>query len=235
MEEFGISLKTLHDKLCGDMVYPIEIDDIDDMFSKMGSIDENDINNENEIYIMLQDVLSCMRDTGMTDSYLLILFPENYKRDNEEYTVDNLAAEYIDNLRIIAPQHDKKSGERLLVMKERVSNFIRVASLRDPGHIKKDNDRYGDMGDLLEEMMNIIYFLKGVYEGKELSGDVERIIEKKDAERAKIEAQQEYYKNVESDEDEADTSGMSEESSDEEIEDLNVAFLKKPRIPSMVM
>ena len=54
MEEFGISLKTIHDKLCERdiphrdpcdtflpvdeyMVYQIEIDD---MFSKMGNIDE---------------------------------------------------------------------------------------------------------------------------------------------------------------------------------------------------
>ena len=54
--------------------------------------------------------------------------------------------------------------------------------------------------------MNIIYFLKGVYEGKEISGDVERIISKQDVEIAKIEAQS----------DEADTSGMSEEESSEE-------------------
>jgi len=233
MEEFGISLKTIHDKLYErDILHTIEIDD---MFSKMGSIDENDIKNEKEIYVMLQNVFSYMRDTGITDRYLLIVFPEDYKRDNEEYTVDNLAAEYIDNLRIIAPQHDEKSGEKLLVMKERVSNFIRVASLRDPGHIKKDNDRYGDMGDLLEEMMNSIYFLQGTYEG-DMNGDVKRILEKKDAERAKIESRQEYNKNVESDEDEADTSGMSEEeSSEDEIQDFNIDFSKKARIPSVVM
>ena len=226
MEEFGISLKTIHDKLYErDIPRTIEIDD---MFSKMRSIDENEINNEKEIYVMLQDVFSYMRDTGITDSYLLILFPE----DNEEINVDNLIVKYIETLENIAPQHDEKSGAKLLVIKERVSNFIRVASLRDPDHIQKDNERYGDMLYLLEEMMNTIYFLKGLYEGKEISGDVERIIEKQEAERAKIEAQKEYYKNIESDE--ADTSGMSEEESEEEeIHDLNI--FKNARIPSVVM
>ena len=196
MEEFGISLKTIHDKLCERdiphrdpcdtflpvdeyMVYQIEIDD---MFSKMGNIDENDIKNEEEIYVMFQDVFSCMRDTGMTDMYLLILFPEDYKKDNETKTVDNIARKYIDTLLDIAPQNNEK--RMLLFMKERVSNFIRVASLR-AGHIQKDNERYGDMLDLLEEMMNSIYFLKGTYEG-DMCGDVKRILAKKEAERANI-------------------------------------------------
>ena len=184
MEEFGISLKTIHDKLSEkDIPHTIEIDD---MFSKMGSIDENGIKNEKEIYVMLQDVFSYMRDTGMIDSYLLIVFPEDYKEDDEEDTVDNILEEYRDNLRNFAPQHDEKSGAKLLIMKERVSNFIRVASLRDPDHIQKDNERYGDMLDLLDEMMNIILFLKGIYEGKGINEDVERIIAKQDAERAKI-------------------------------------------------
>ena len=247
MEEFGISLKTIHDKLSEkDILHTIEIDD---MFSKMRSIDENDIKKEKEIYVMLQDVFSYMRDTGITDRYLLIVFPEDYKEDNEEDTVDNLVAEYIDNLGNLVPQHDEKSGAKLLVMKERVSNFLRVASLRDPDHIQKDNERYGDMLDFLEEMMNIIYFLKGINEGKKTSGYIERIIAKEDAEREKIDKNEEVEratidkneeveratidKNEESDE--ADTSGISEESSDEEIEDFNIDFFNNARIPSVVM
>ena len=195
MEEFGISLKTIHDKLCERdiphrdpcdtflpvdeyMVYQIEIDD---MFSKMGNIDENDIKNEEEIYVMFQDVFSCMRDTGLTDTYLLILFPEDYK-ESERNTVDNIATKYLKTLLYIAPENNDK--RMLSFMKERVSNFIRVASLR-AGHIQKDNERYGDMLDLLEEMMNTIYFVKGTYEGS-MNGDVERIIAKKEAERANI-------------------------------------------------
>ena len=59
MEEFGISLKTIRDKMRErDIPHTIEIDD---MFSKMGSIDENGIKNEKEIYVMLQDVFSYMR------------------------------------------------------------------------------------------------------------------------------------------------------------------------------
>ena len=71
------------------------------MFSKMRSIDENDIKKEKEIYVMLQDVFSYMRDTGITDSYLLILFPE----DNEEINVDNLIVKYIETGKIVELEH----------------------------------------------------------------------------------------------------------------------------------
>ena len=83
MEVFAKALNDVH-KLCkGDIVYrepsevllseeeyPVPVVEFEKMYYLMMEVSEEDIQQDQKD--MLQDVMSCMRDTGMIDSYLLL-------------------------------------------------------------------------------------------------------------------------------------------------------------------
>ena len=164
------ALNDVHDKLCnGDVVYRepseellseeeypisvIEFEQMYDLMMKVSNYKEN-IQQNQEVYDMLQDVMSCMRDTGMIDSYLFLMFTKGSKahRIASIFTIT-----IIDS--IIEDDHKSRNG-KLFFIEDRLDNIMNVMSLRDPDHVEEDNERYGDMDEMLSRMKVIVKNVK---------------------------------------------------------------------------
>ena len=235
MEDFVTALNKIHDKLCKNIVhrepsyillpeeeYPVSVVEFEEMFELMVEVPREEIR-EDKIYGMIQDVISCMRDTGMMDSYLYLSF----ERGTESYIIgDTFSIGVIRG--IIEEDVYETRDDKLFFFEDRVDTITTMMSIRDPKHLEEDNKRYGDMNDMLMRMMLSLKSLKNIFDKKHEKEKENNEIDKK-ARDLKSTGQ-------ESGEDEVDTSDMSEgESSEEETQDLILEFSKKARIPSMVM
>ena len=121
----------------------------------------------------------------------------------------------------------------LSILKQRVLNFLRVVSLRDPVQMEEDNERYVDMYILLNDMMNTIYFIE---EGPEKA--IDRILEIQDARDAEIEKSKINDSDTEGGEvtgtdSEGEISGSDVEEHQEEFGELS-RRTKIPRIIPMI-
>ena len=171
MESFSKSLKNVHDKLCKDIVhrdpsylrlpedeYPVPVAELDEMFNLMIEVPKEETLGDNKVYGMVQDVISCMRDTGMIDSYLFLTFTEGSKahRIASMFTIT-----IVDS--IIEDDQKSRNG-KLFFIEDRLDNVMNVMSLRDPDHVKKDNERYGDMDEMLSRMEAIVKNVKDKFD-----------------------------------------------------------------------
>ena len=240
MEDFSTALNKVHDKLCkGNIVhrepsnlllpeeeYPVSVVEFEEMFELMIEVSQEDIQKDEKKNDMIQDVISCMRDTGMIDSYLFLSF----KRGEKSYMIEDTFSTGLIDVMIEEDVYDARE-EKLIFLENRVNIITTMMCIRDTIHVDEDNKRYQDM----KKMLRLIMFsLESI---KEISDDRHEK-EKNDIEKKtrdlETTGQVKDGKDVESYEDEADTSDMSEGSEDE-IQDLSVEFSKKARIPSVVM
>ena len=171
MEDFSTALNKVHDKLCkGDIVhrepsyillpeeeYPVSVVEFEEMFELMVKVSQDDIYEDKKIYDMIQDVISCMRDTGMIDSYLYLSF----ERGDEPNVIENIfSAGVIGEI----AQEDvyETRNDTLFFFEDRVDTIKTMMYIRDPIHVETDNERYGDMKELLRIMMISLKSMKKV-------------------------------------------------------------------------
>ena len=155
MEAFAKALNDVHDKLCKDIVYrepsevllseeeyPVSIVEFEEMYDLMMEVSKEEIQKDQKVYDMLQDVMSCMRDTGMIDSYLRLVFTRGLD-------AGMIANKLISNT--IRDYYETRIG-KLLFIKERIDIITSLTYKRDPLHEDKDNERYGDMSEMLSRI-----------------------------------------------------------------------------------
>ena len=215
MEAFVKSLKNVHDKLCKDIVhrdpsyvllpedkYPVPVEELDEMFNLMIEVPQEETLGDKKVYGMVQNVISCMRDTGMIDSYLFLMFTKGSKahRIASIFTIT-----IVDN--IIEDNHKSRNG-KLFFIDDRLDNVMNIMSLRDPDHVEEDNERYGDMDEMLSRMETIVKNVKVKFDQ----------IDEKEKTAADI-----------------DQKARCEISGEEGVRDLDVDYIKKDRIPRVVV
>ena len=237
MEEFARALNNVHDKMCkGDIVhrepsyvflpekeYPVSVVEFEEMLKLMVKVSQEEIYEDKKIYGKIQDVISCMRDTGMMDSYLYLSFT----RGEKEYMISYIFS--IGVIRgIMKEEVYENRDSQLFFLEDRVDIITTMMYIRDPIHVEKDNERYEDIYELLKTMVTSLKSLKEISDERHEKEKENNEIEKKPRDFEIIG----QGKDVKINEDEADTEG---ESSEDEKHDLNVEFFKKTRIPSVVM
>ena len=166
MEAFVKSLKNVHEKLYKGVhrdpsyillpvdEYPVPVEELDEMFDLIIEISRKEILEDNKVYDMVQEVISCMRDTGMIDNYLFLMFMEG----SDTFEIASMFTTTIIDSTI---EDDHKSrSEKLFCVEDRLDNIMNVMSLRDPDHVEEDNERYGDMEEMLSRMEAIVKNLK---------------------------------------------------------------------------
>ena len=170
------SLKNVHDKLCkGDIVYrepseellsekdyPISVVEFEEMYDLMMDVSEEDIQQDKKVYDMLQDVISCMRDTGMIDSYLRLVFTRGL---GAGMIANKLISNTIRSNTIRRDDYATRIG-KLLFIKERIDIITSLIYKRDPLHEEKDNERYGDMSEMLSRIEPALKNLKVRFDKK---------------------------------------------------------------------
>ena len=242
MEDFTTVLKNIHTKLCKKKIpqrdpshvplsiskFVVSLEEIDHMFNLLTAIPEEVIREDEEVYAMIQDVFSCMRNGGITDSYLFLMFEDN------QYKTYRILSSFKNFIFEIVNKYDYVTRSTFLsILKQRVLNFLRVVSLRDPVQMEEDNERYVDMYILLNDMMNTIYFIE---EGPEKA--IDRILEIQDARDAEIEKSKINDSDTEGGEvtgtdSEGEISGSDVEEHQEEFGELS-RRTKIPRIIPMI-
>jgi len=221
MEEFTKSLKNVHDKLCkGNVVhrdpsyillpvdeYPVPVEELDEMFDLIIEVSRKEILEDNKVYDMVQEVISCMRDTGMIDNYLFLMFMEG----SDTFEIASMFTTTIIDSTI---EDDHKSrSEKLFCVEDRIDNIMNIMSLRDPLHIENDNKRYKNMDEMLSRMEAIVKSVKIKFNQKHEKEKTAEEIEKKAMDLVKTNTvEKEMY--AESD---GDTSVISESSEDEGV------------------
>ena len=157
-DAFVKALSDLHNKLCnGDVVcrepshvllpeeeYPVSIVEFEEVYDLMKVYDK-DIQHNKKVYEMIQDVMSCMRDTGMTDSYLRLMFMRGLDLNNT-MIVGTLTSNLYDS--IFEDEYEIRDG-KLFTLEKRVSIIQTFMQKRNPLHLEKDNERYEDMDIML--------------------------------------------------------------------------------------
>ena len=221
MEAFANSLKNVHDKLCkGNVVhrdpshirlpvdkYPVPFEELDEMFDLIIEVPQEEILGDNKVYDMVQDVISCMRDTGMIDNYLFLMFMEG----TNTFQIASMFKTTIINSTI---KYDHQSrSEKLFRVEDRIDNIMNIMSLRDPFHIENDNKRYGDMDELLSRMEAIVKSVKLKYDQEHDKEKTTAEIEKKARDLVKTNT---VAKEM-CEESDGDTSAVSESSDDEGV------------------
>ena len=166
MEAFVKSLKNVHEKLYKGVhrdpsyilfpvdEYPVPVEELDEMFDLIIEVSRKEILEDNKVYDMVQEVISCMRDTGMIDNYLFLMFMEG--SDTFEIT-SMFTTTIIDST--IEDDHKSRS-EKLFCVEDRIDNIMNVMSLRDPDHVEEDNKRYKNMDEMLSIMEAIVKSVK---------------------------------------------------------------------------
>ena len=177
-DAFVKALSDLHDKLCnGDVVYRepseellseeeypisvIEFEQMYDLMMKVSNYKEN-IQQNQEVYDMLQDVMSCMRDTGMIDSYLRLVFTRGL---GAGMIANKLISNTIRSNTIRRDDYETRIG-KLLFIKKRIDIITSLIYKRDPLHEEKDNERYGDMSEMLSRIEPALKNLKVRFDKK---------------------------------------------------------------------
>ena len=231
MKAFAKALNDVH-KLCkGNILYrepsevllfeaeyPVPVVEFEKMYDLMMEISKEEIQQDQKVYGMLQDVISCMRDTGMIDSYLHL---ETFTRGFHPALIAGTTTSNITHNIIEDDYYTRDS--KLIFIKKRVDIITNLMYKRNPVHVKKDNERYGDMDDMLSRMNSALRVIKARFDKNHEEEKAAAEIEKKE-------------NKVESD---GDTSALSESESEREISEdegvQDVDFVKKIRIPSVVL
>ena len=172
MEAFVKSLKNVHEKLYKGVhrdpsyirlpvdKYPVPFAELDEMFNLMIDVHQEDILGDNKVYGMVQDVISCMRDTGMIDNYLFLMFMEGC----DTFQITRMFTATI-VYSTIEYDHQSRS-EKLFCVEDRIDNIMNVMSLRDPDHVEEDNKRYKNMDEMLSRMEAIVKSVKIKFDQK---------------------------------------------------------------------
>ena len=166
MEAFVKSLKNVHEKLCKGAhrdpsyillpvdKYPVPVAELDEVFNLMIEVHPEEILGDKKVYDMVQDVISCMRDTGMIDNYLFLMFMEG----SDTFEITSMFTTTIIHSTV---EYDHKSrSEKLFCVEDRIDNIMNVMSLRDPDHVEEDNKRYKNMDEMLSIMEAIVKSVK---------------------------------------------------------------------------
>ena len=226
------SLKNVHDKLCkGDIVYrepseellsekdyPISVVEFEEMYDLMMDVSEEDIQQDQKE--MLQDVMSYLRDTGMIDSYLLL---ETFTRGFKPALIAGTTMSNIIHNIIEDDYYTRDS--KLFFIAKRVVIIMNLMYKRNPLHVKKDNERYGDMVEMLSRMKSSLKVIKARFDkNHEEEKDAVDIEQKTIVKENKVES-------------DGDTSALSESDSeiseDEGVQDVDL--FNNTRIPRVVM
>ena len=168
------ALNNVHDKLCkGDFVYRepseellseeeylISVVEFEEMYDLMMEVSEEDIQQDQKD--MLQDVMSCMRDTGMIDSYLRLVFTRGL---DAGMIANKLISNTIRSNTTRRDDYETRIG-KLLFIKERIDIITSLIYKRDPLHEEKDNERYGDMSEMLSRIEPALKNLKVRFDKK---------------------------------------------------------------------
>ena len=169
------SLKNVHDKLCkGNIVhrdpsyillsedeYPVPVVEFEEM-SELMMVSKEGIQQDKKVYDMLQDVISCMRDTGMIDSYLRLVFTKGL---GAGMIANRLISNTIRSNTIRRDDYETRIG-KLLFIKKRIDIITSLIYKRDPLHEEKDNERYGDMSEMLSRIEPALENLKVRFDKK---------------------------------------------------------------------
>ena len=170
-DAFVKALNDVHDKLCKrDIVYrepseellseedyPISVVEFEEMYDLMMEVSEEDIQQDQKD--MLQDVMSCMRDTGMIDSYLLL---ETFTRGFKPALIAGTTMSSIIHNIIEDDYYTRDS--KLFFIAKRVVIITNLMYKRNPLHLEKDNERYGDMVDMLSRMKSSLKVIKAHFD-----------------------------------------------------------------------
>ena len=190
MEDFSAVLKNMHTKLCNEKIpqrdpshvplpvknFMVSLKEIDHMFNLMTAIPEEVIREDKKVYAMIQDVFSCMRNGGITDSYLFLMFEDN------KYKTYRILSNFNTFMFETTNRYDYVTLSKFIsILRQRILNFLHVVSLRDPVHMEEDNERYVDMYILLNDMIDTLYFIE---EGPEKA--LERELEIQDAQDKRL-------------------------------------------------
>ena len=172
MEAFAKALNDVHDKLCKDIVYrepsevllskeeyPVSIVEFEEMYDLMMEVSKEEIQQDKKVYDMLQDVMSCMRDTGMIDSYLLL---ETFTRGFKPALIAGTTMSNIIHNIIEDDYYTRDS--KLFFIAKRVVIIMNLMYKRNPLHLEKDNERYGDMVDMLSRMKSSLKVIKARFD-----------------------------------------------------------------------
>jgi len=171
MEDFATALNKVHDKLCkGDIVHrepsyvlipeeehPVSVVEFEEMFELMVKVSQDDIYEDKKNYGMIQDVISCMRDTGMIDSYLYLSFERGENASIIENTFSHGVIAEMAQEDVYETRNDN-----LFFFEDRVDTIKTMMYIRDPIHVETDNERYGDMKELLRIMMLSLKSMKEI-------------------------------------------------------------------------
>ena len=177
------SLKNVHDKLCkGDIVYrepseellsekdyPISVVEFEEMYDLMMDVSEEDIQQDQKE--MLQDVMSYLRDTGMIDSYLLL---ETFTRGFHPALIAGTTMSTIIHDIIEDDYYTRDS--KLFFIAKRVVIITNLIYKRNPLHLEKDNERYGDMVNMLSRMESSLKVIKARFDEDHEEEMVNKII-----------------------------------------------------------
>ena len=168
-DAFVKALSDLHNKCNGYVVrepshvllpeeeYPVSIVEFEEMYDLMKVYDK-DIQHSKTVYEMIQDVMSCMRDTGMIDSYLRLMFMRGLSKT---MIVGTLTSNL--NNSIFKDEHEIRDG-KLSTLEKRVSIIQTFMQKRNPLHLEKDNERYQDMDIMLLMMKSVLKNMRRIFD-----------------------------------------------------------------------
>jgi len=141
MEAFSKVLNDVHNKMyTGDILhrepshvllpeeeYPVPVVEFEEMFELM-MVSKEEIQQDKKVYDMLQDVISCMRDTGMIDSYLRLVFTKGLGMG---MIANKLISNTIRSNTIRRDDYETRIG-KLLFIKKRIDIITSLIYKRDP-------------------------------------------------------------------------------------------------------
>ena len=168
-DAFVKALSDLHNKCNGNVVrepshvllpeeeYPVSIVEFEEMYDLMKVYDK-DIQHSKKVYEMIQDVMSCMRDTGMTDSYLRLMFMRGL---NKTMIVGTLTSNLY---RSIFEDDYEIRDSKLFTLEKRVSIIQTFMQKRNPLQLKKDNERYEDMDMMLLMIKDVLELMRKLFD-----------------------------------------------------------------------
>ena len=171
MEEFATALNKVHEKLCKKNIvhretsnvllpeeeYPVSVVEFEEMFELMVNVCKKKIQEDEKLYYMIQDVISCMRDTGMMDSYLFLSF----ERGEKSYMIEDTFSTGLIDVMIEEDVYDARE-EKLIFLENRVNIITIMMCIRDTIHVDEDNKRYQDMKKMLRLMMFSLESIKDI-------------------------------------------------------------------------
>ena len=104
--------------------------------------------------------MSCMRDTGMIDSYLRLMFMRGLDLDKTM-----IVGTFSLNLHnsISKDEYEIRDG-KLFTLEKRVSIIQTFMQKRDPFHLEKDNERYEDKDIMLLMIKTVLKTMRELFD-----------------------------------------------------------------------